>query len=163
MKRFVIRYGLFSGCSAIVLSLFNWYLIAKPLGYDISVFFGYLSIVASLLFIPVGIKYFKEKLNNSLVSFKQAFNIGFGISVISSAITFFYSMLFFIFLSDDFVAWSQDGMNEAQIKEAQLQLQALPTYFLAPWFQGLIMFFTVLLIGVIITLVSTLVLSSKKK
>ncbi len=158
MKRFVIRYGLIGGCILIALGLFNWFFIARPLGYQASEFFGYLSMVVALLCIPLGIMYFRNKLNNGSVSFNQAFKIGLGITAITSVVMFFHSMLFFIIAGDDFLEWSKTGLTATELEERQAQLDALPDFVMSPWFQGVLMALTVFLIGVIISLVSSFIL-----
>ncbi len=157
MKKTNIKYGLFSGLANIALSLFNWYLIAQPFGYKASEIFGYLSIVAALLFIPVGMKYFKDQINTGLITFAQAFKLGMGIAFISSIVTFCYSTLYFVVLGDEFLVWSQQGLSAAELEAVNQQLEAMPAFVLSPWFQGLIMFVTVFLIGLIITLISAMI------
>ncbi len=162
MKKLEIRYGLLSGLANISLSIFNWYLIAQPFGYSASETFGYLSIVVALMFIPIGIKYYKEKLNDQMISFFEAFKIGIGIALISSIITFFYSTVYFMVLGDEFIEWSQKGLSASELAAVQNQLESLPDFVLSPWFQGLLMFVTVFLIGLVITLISAMILKSKK-
>ena len=163
MKRFIIRYGLIGSGVSIALGLFNWFFIAKPLGYDTSQFFGYLSIAIAMLCIPMGIIYFKNKLNGGIVSFGQGFKIGLGISAVTSIIMFFYGTLFFIIAGDDFVEWTKSGMTELELQEMQLQMETMPAYAMSPWFQGFTFGLLVFLIGMIINLVSSFVLKQADK
>jgi hypothetical protein len=157
MKNFVIRYGLWGGCLLIILGLLNWFIIA-PLGYNASQVVGYLSIIIALLCIPLGIKYFRDKLNNGAVTFNQGFRIGLGITFITSVIMFFYSLLFFVIAGDEFLAWREAHLTEEELERTQLQLAQMPDFIMTPWFQGLVMFLTVFLIGLIINLISALAL-----
>ncbi|MCH7963082.1 MAG: DUF4199 domain-containing protein [Bacteroidetes bacterium] len=162
MKKFVLRYGLIGGCLIVGLGLFNWFFIAQIFGYNASEIFGYLSIILALLCIPLGIKYFRDKLNDGMVSFGEGFKIGMGITIITSVIMFFYSMLFWVLAGDDFMKWREQVLTESELKQAQLQMAEMPDFVLSPWFQGLVMLLTVFLIGMIINLVSSLALKRSK-
>ena len=163
MKNIVLRYGLIAGCLLIGLGLFNWFIIAQMFGYNASEIFGYLSMILALLSIPLGIKYFRDKLNDGMVSFGEGFKIGMGITIITSVIMFFYSMLFWVLAGDDFMKWREQVLTESELKQAQLQMAEMPDFVLSPWFQGLVMLLTVFLIGMIINLVSSLALKNSKK
>ena len=163
MKNFVLRYGLIAGCLLIGLGLLNWFFIAQMFGYNASEIFGYLSMILALLCIPLGIKYFRDKLNDGMVSFGEGFKIGMGITIVTSIIMFFYSMLFWVLAGDDFMKWRENVLTESELKQAQLQMAEMPDFVLSPWFQGLVMLLTVFLIGMIINLVSSLALKNSKK
>ncbi|GAB5527708.1 MAG: hypothetical protein Roseis2KO_55800 [Roseivirga sp.] len=155
MKKFVIRYGIIGGLTSMVLGLLNWFLIAKTLGFGASQWVGYLSIVVSLMCVPLGIKYYRDKLNNGVVSMGQSFRIGMGITLVASVIMFIYSMLFFIIAGSDFDQWKDQAAAQDQVND-------VPEFATTFWFQGLIMFLTVLLIGFIVNLINSLVLKSNK-
>jgi len=162
MKKFVLSYGLIGGCLLIGLGLFNWFVIAQMFGYNASEIFGYLSIILALLCIPLGIRYFRDKLNDGMVSFGEGFKIGMGITIVTSIIMFFYSMLFWVLAGDDFMKWREKVLTESELKQAQIQMAEMPDFVLSPWFQGLVMLLTVFLIGMIINLVSSLALKRSK-
>lgn len=153
MKKFMIRYGVIGGTVAITLGLLNWFLIAKPLGYAASQWIGYLSIIIGLLCIPLGIKYFRDKLNGGIVSFKQGFKIGMGITFMAALVMAIYSAIYFVVGLDDFVEWRNASLGE--------DATPLPDIALTPWFQGLVMFVTAMLIGLIINLLSALALKKE--
>jgi len=132
-------------------------------GYNASEIFGYLSIILALLCIPLGIRYFRDKLNDGMVSFGEGFKIGMGITIVTSIIMFFYSMLFWVLAGDDFMKWREKVLTESELKQAQIQMAEMPDFVLSPWFQGLVMLLTVFLIGMIINLVSSLALKRSKK
>lgn len=163
MKRFIIRYGLIGSGVSIALGLFNWFFIAKPLGYGASQFFGYLSIVIALLCIPFGIMYFKNKLNHGRVSFNQGFKIGLGISAVTSIVMFFYGTLFFVIAGDDFVEWTKSGLTGHELQQMQQQMETMPAYMANPWFQGFTFGLMVFLIGMIINIISSFVLKHPDK
>lgn len=162
MKRFVLRYGMLSGIILLALGLINWFLIAKPFGYETSEIFGYLSIVISLLVIPMGIKYFKDKLNQGTVTFGQGFKVGSGISLIASIVMFFYSLLFFTVAGNDFQEWSDSRLTTEELEAQGAQLAAMPEFIASVWFQSLIMLVTVFVIGLVISLISASLMKTSR-
>ena len=108
--------------------------------------------------IPLGILYFRDKLNGGSVSFKKGFSIGLGITFVFSIVTFLYSLLFFEFAGDSYQEWIQQGLTEAELQELQLRMEQTPDFVHAPWFQGLVFFLTVFMIGMVINLISSLAL-----
>ena len=163
MKNYVLRYGLIGGCLSIGLGLFNWFFIAQTFGYNASQFVGYLSIILGLLCIPLGIKYFRDNLNDGVISFSAGFKIGIGITFVTSIIMFFYSVLFFVLVGDDFNKWREKRLTVSELKQAELQMAEMPDFILSPWFQGLVTFLIIFLIGLIINLVSSLALKSSNR
>ncbi|MDN5202670.1 DUF4199 domain-containing protein [Fulvivirgaceae bacterium BMA10] len=163
MKNYVLRYGLLGGCVSIGLGLFNWFFIASTLGHNASQFIGYLSLILALFCIPLGIRYFRDKLNDGAVSFGEGFKIGAGITFITSLMVFLYSALFFVFAGDDFNAWREKGLTQSELEQVRQQMVEMPEFVLNPWFQGFVMFLMAFLIGMIINLISSLVLKSTNK
>jgi len=163
MKNYILRYGLIGGSLSIGLGLFNWFFIAQTFGYNASQFAGYLSIILGLSCIPLGIKYFRDNLNDRAVSFNEGFKIGIGITLVTSIIMFSYSMLFFVLAGDEFDKWRKKGLTASELEQAELQMAGMPDFILSPWFQGLVTFLIIFFIGLIINLVSSLVLKSSTR
>ena len=158
MRKFVINYGILAASISIVLGLLNWFFIAKPYGVELSQTLGYLSIIAALLCIPLGIKYYRDKLNEGRVTFKEGFKIGIGITLVTSVIMFIYSALFFALAGDDFKAWQEKWAPEQELDQANLQIAEIPDIIINPWVQGVVMFLMIFLIGLIMNTVSSLAL-----
>lgn len=158
MKPFVLRYGLYSGIALIVLGLVNWFLISPSLGYRNSEIFGWLSFVVALLFVPVAITYFRNKINSGVVSFGKGMKIGLGVSLITSVVMFFYTMIFFIAVGDQFYTHYKDSMPAEELAQIEAQYADMPEVFMEPWFQGILMGVSVFLVGLIISLISSLIL-----
>ncbi|MBO3698010.1 DUF4199 domain-containing protein [Roseivirga sp. E12] len=159
MKKLVLRYGIVGACVSITLGLLNWFTVAQSFSVEASQITGYASIILSLMCVPLGIRYFKHKLNSGIVPFKKALKIGTSITLVNATITFLYSVLFFVFAGEEFANWRTSGMNE----EALQRMNQAPDFVMSPLFQGLIMFLSVFFIGLIISLVSSVALSGTKK
>ena len=162
MNHYVLRYGILGGISSIGLGILNWFTIAQAYGPTVSQLVGYLTVVVALLCVPLGIRYFKDKINQGSVSFRKAFGIGAGISLIVALITFFYNLLFFALEGDRFEEWRKQGLSAAELREWQHQMEQLPNFAREPWFQSLLLTVSVFLIGLLMSFISSLVLKSVK-
>ncbi|MDJ0646837.1 MAG: DUF4199 domain-containing protein [Flavobacteriaceae bacterium] len=158
MKKFILKYGIIGGLIASILGTLNWILIADTIGVKGSQTIGYLSITLSLLCIPFGVRYFRDKLNNGTVSFGQAFKIGLGITCIAGIVMAIQSILFFALQKDEFLEWQRKELSTAELVAFNEQLAQTPDFVYTPWFQGIIMFIMVFLIGAVVNLISALIL-----
>lgn len=158
MDKFIFKYGVIGGLVSSILGTLNWLFIAQSVGVSASQAVGYLSITFSLLCIPLGIRYFRDKLNNGQVSFSQAIKIGVGITNIAAIVMAIHSVLFFAFQQEEFLEWQKDGLSDAELIAFNEQLTQMPDFAYSPWFQGLVMFLMVFLIGAVISMISSLLL-----
>ena len=56
--------------------------------------------------------------------------------------------------------WYKVSMTAEEWSAAEAQMSAMPAYVQTPWFNGLLLFFTVFVIGVIMSLISALIMKS---
>jgi len=162
MKNYIVRYGLIGGCAMICLGLINWFTVARY-GVVASQTIGYLGIILSLMCVPLGIKYFRDKLNGGTVSFGKGLRIGLGITFVTSVVTYFYGLLFFVFAGDSFEEWNKKGLSQTELAAFEMRMEQTPDFVFTPWFQGLIIFLMVFTIGLIISLISSLILRRSGK
>lgn len=158
MKKIILKYGIAGGVISSILGTLNWLFVAHSIGVQGSQTVGYISITISLLCIPFGVRYFRDKLNNETVSFGQAFKIGLGITVMAGIVMAIHSVLFFAFQKDEFLDWQKKDLSQAELMAFNEQLAQMPDFAYTPWFQGTVMFFMVFLIGAVINLISGLLL-----
>ncbi len=158
MKKITFRYGIVGGCISITFGLINWFTISQYYGPASSQIVGYLTIIISLMCVPLGIRYFRDNLNGGAISFSKAMKVGLGITTIFTTVTFLYSMLFFLFAGDDFETWRRKGLSDKELAVLDAQMVQTPDFVFTPFFQGLVLALSVFLIGVIINFVSSLAL-----
>ncbi|HUF03182.1 MAG TPA: DUF4199 domain-containing protein [Aridibacter sp.] len=158
MNNYILRYGIGGAIVSIALGLFNWFTVAQWHGVTASQTVGWLSIILSLMCIPLGIRYFRDKLNKGRVSFGEGFRTGLGITFVVSVLMYFYSALFFIFQGDEFIEWTKRGLSPSEIAAYEQQIAQSPAWVYTPWFQAFLLFVSILLIGVVITAISSLIL-----
>lgn len=168
MKQVIFKYGKCASLSICLLFIISWYAL-QFLSYTAQEIVGYASMVLALLFVYFGIKYFRDKVNQGKLSFKQAFLIGLGISGITAIAFGLLDVLYVTVLNPDFMQdyyqntltqWQSTLPAEAYAaKVAQLENQK--AMFENPLILFLLMAMTVFTIGFIITLISSLILQRK--
>lgn len=158
MRKLVVKYGLIGGILCSGLGLLNWFLVAPNTDPATTQLLGYFAAILALLCVPLGIIYFRDKLNKGVISFVQGFKIGLGISLILSLVVFGYSLLFFLIVGDDYNEWKFQQLST----ESSTEMDRIADSLSSLWLQSLIVFLSVFLIGLIISLISSLLLKRTK-
>lgn len=153
MKKVVLKYGGYGFVLSTVLFLLGLY-IGKGVAYTTQEVIGYVTIIASLVFVFFGIKHFRDKENQGKLSFGKGMIIGISISAISALGIALADLIYTTAINPDFFE-EYKAVMVAEGYEGEI-----PEY--SSGFMAFIMFVTVLTIGVIISLLSSLVLQRKK-
>lgn len=161
MKNYILKYGIAGGFISSILGTLNWLLVANHVGVSGSQAIGYISITLSLLCIPLGIKYYRDNLNDGIVSIIQSLKIGLSITIVAGIVMALHSILFFTFQKDEFLEWQKADLSQKELVAFNEQLAQMPDFVYDPWFQGIVMFFMVFLIGALINLISAQILKKE--
>lgn len=148
MKTSVIKfstYGILTGFIAFLAGLY----------FDITTneVFGYATIIASLLFVYFGIKHFRDKENSGQLNFKKGVIIGLLITVFTSVGIAIADYIYTTVINPDFFAEYAEMMKA---KDPNIEIPEF-TSVQAAGFMFAIVFF----IGLIITIISSLILQRK--
>ncbi|OJJ17875.1 hypothetical protein BKI52_28875 [marine bacterium AO1-C] len=173
MARNILIYGLIGGAVMTILHFATIPLWDKDNNYDLGEVFGYASMILSLLAVYLGIKHYRDKYNNGSISFKQGFTVGLSISTVAGMLFAFYVYFFYTKIDPEFMSKYQKHFIEkiekstASAQEKAKQIAELKKDFANPlynnWaFQSFLMFATVFLIGVVVTLLSSGILKKQK-
>lgn len=155
MINIFLRYGGYAALALILFNLISFMLIEpEPGNYGFSEVIGYMAIVISLLFIIPGIRAYRQKMDSPDMSYWKSVLVGIGISIIPSIAFGLYTIVYISWLNPDFLdeyyeamATSPDATAEQQeYADSQVEL------FSNPFFQFLIMFLTVFMIGIILSI-----------
>ena len=165
MKNTVLRYGIYSAVTICVLFLLGWFL-GKNLSYAIQEVIGYTTMVLSLIFVFFGIKHYRDKENNGVVSFGKALAIGILISLLAALAFGILDVIYITYINPDFtseyythiVEEMRSSLSKAEFKMKLAEIEAQKEMFLNPLFNFLLMSATVFIIGFIISLISGLIL-----
>lgn len=168
MKKTILRFGVYGIITIFLLSLLIWSLI-DSMDDIMGEIIGYSSMVLSLLFVYFGIKHFRDKENNGIVTFGKALLIGILISLMVSLAFGILDVIYVKFINPDFMTdyYSRNleqlqaslPAEEFEIKKAELESEK--EMFLNPFIHFFIMSMMVFVIGFIISMLSALILQRK--
>ncbi|NER18047.1 DUF4199 domain-containing protein [Spongiivirga citrea] len=169
MKKTVLRFGLFGAITICVL-----FVLALSLGsgldYSAQEIIGYSSMIISLSFVFFGIKHFRDKENNGVVTFKQALKIGLLISLLTALAFGVLDTLYTQLVNPDFateyytdyIKKLEETVPAEELEAAVATAEIQKELFSNPVMSFLLMAVTVFVIGFIISLLSSLVLQRKQ-
>lgn len=168
MKNTIIKYGIYSLITASIL-FFSALVLAKSLDYSTQEVIGYLSMIASLSFVFLGIKHYRDNENNGYVSFSKALVLGISISVFAGVgfgiIDYIYTTQINPDFATEYLNKSLETMKSSlpveEFEQKKLELTQQMEQYGGSGFMAFIMFATVLILGFIISLVSALFLQRK--
>jgi small-conductance mechanosensitive channel len=168
MKRTVIKYGLFGLLTGVVIFLAS-ILLGKGLSYSVQEILGYVSMAACLSFVFFGIKHYRDKVNNGVVSLGKAITIGLLISILVGIgvgiADYIYTTVINPNFASEYLETSLNNLEKTltpqdfELKKAELTQQM--TNYGGSGFMAFLMFFTVVIIGFVISLISGLILQRK--
>ena len=170
MKRNIIIYGLIAGAIVTILMAINVSMCINSGNYDGSILVGYATMLIAFSMIFVGIKNYRDKYNEGVISFGKAFKIGFFIALIASTIYvagwLIEEQLFFPDFMDKYVAHElsklkASGMSDAAIAAKTEELNQAKEMYKNPMIKILMTYAEILPVGLVVTLISSLILKRK--
>lgn len=161
MKSTILRYGILIGLVAIVPGVVAWFALGSS-DYTTSEIIGWIAIVLSLGLVFVGVKHYRDRSPWGAMSFGRGLVAGLGMVAVASLLFAVYSWLFVEFMEPDFLhAYYAHTMEQ---KRATMDAEAFETYrekqeamkplLFNPFFQSVVMFFSVFAPGVAVSLIA---------
>lgn len=171
MNHPILRYGAI--CAGIVLgvNIVMLLLLGVPDedSYDRDEVIGYVTIVISLLPIFFALKYYRDRLEDGRLGFWQGVGIGAGVAALPSVAFAIYNLIYMRWIDPEFsekylrytLEKARESMSVEEFQQYTAQIEAQQAAFSDPLFLTAIMFLTVFLIGMLVTIVSAFVLQRK--
>src|SRR5688572_16045909 len=170
MKPTIFRYGIYAALTIIILSAIHVFLIMPYASYGESEIAGYLTMLISMVFVFLGIKHYRDQVNNGSLTFGQGLKTGVLIVLIPAVFFGLFDILYTEVINP---SWKDDYYNHyiEQVKtstapeklDAELKkLEAQKGMFSSPVMQFLLMAGTVFVIGFIVAIISALTLRRTK-
>lgn len=170
MKKNVIVFGLIAGLIVSVLMVLSMARCYSDPNLEHSMLIGYASMVLAFSFIFVGIKNYRDKYNEGLISFGKAFRIGLYISLIASTIYVVVWLVdFYVFIPDFMDRYVAQALREAKSNGASATELAKQAKELAvnqqlyknPIMVVLFTYMEILPVGIVVSLVAALILKRR--
>ena len=168
MKNTIVKYGSYGLLVALILVLLVLWL-GRGMSYSIQEVFGYVTMFASLSFIYFGIRHYRDQVNDGTVSFGKGLLIGMLISAFVGIGIGIADYIYTTMINPDFAAeYLETTLKtmeaELSVEEFKIQKETLTTQmenYGGSGFMAFIMFITVIMIGFIVSLISSLILQRK--
>lgn len=168
MKKIILVNGLIGG---IIVSAVMAIAVASGYSGTGGMIIGYASMLIAFSLIFVGIKNYRDKHNEGVISFGKAFKIGILITLIASTLyvaTWLIEYFFFIpDFGDKYAAEMVDNLKAGGASQMELDRKAkemadFAAMYKNPFFNALITYTEILPVGLIVTIISALILKTKK-
>jgi hypothetical protein len=140
-------------------------------GGSSSMIIGFSAMAVAFSFVFVGIKNFRDKQNDGVITFGKGFSLGFMISLLASTLYVITWAVEFHFFMPDFMdkysamqvkELQTSGMSGAGLDEALKSIESANyNYKHNPFFFAMYTYMEILPIGILITLISALILRRK--
>jgi hypothetical protein len=173
MKKNVIIFGLIAGIVVSMLMLFSVNYISHCEGnvdYSTSMLIGYASMLISFSLVFVGIRNYRDKYNEGVISFGKAFKIGILIVLIASTIYVVAWLIDNYFFIPDFAEkysihtldkLKAGGASQIEIEKTTKEMANYVRMSKNPFFNAMMTYVEILPVGLIVTLISSLILKRK--
>jgi len=171
MKKNVFVFGLISGLIVTAFMVFASIKCYVSGTFKDSEVYGYTGMLVAFSFIFVGIKNYRDKYNNGIISFGKAFRIGLFIALIAST---FYVLVwvveYYVFFPDWLTKYcthvindaKASGVSQLELDKKTAQMNWFKEAYKNPLFVVLLTYMEILPIGVVISLISALFLKRKQ-
>ena len=173
LKKNIIIYGLIAGVVVAIPMLFVTNSIANDQGvvdFDKGMLIGYASMLIAFSLVFVGIRNYRDKYLGGTITFGKAFKTGFYIVLISSTIYVITWLIDFFFFIPDFTGkyaahmlqeLKASGATAAEIEIKSAEMTKFAVLYKNPFFNALMTYMEILPVGLIVTLISSLILKRK--
>jgi len=173
MKKNILIYGLIAGIVVSILMLSSVNYLSHCEGnvdYNTSMLIGYASMLIAFSLVFVGIRNYRDKYNEGVISFGKAFKIGMMMVLVASTIYVIAWLIDYFFFIPDFVekltAHTLDelkasGASQAEIDKQTNEMANFARMYKNPFFNAMMTYVEILPVGLIVTLISSLILKRK--
>jgi uncharacterized membrane protein (DUF106 family) len=170
MKSTIYRYGIYATLTIVLMSAVLFFIIMPNTDYTSSEVTGYLTMLLSMVFVFLGIRHYRDKVNNGNLSFGQGLKIGALIVLIPSVAFGLFDILYTEVINPGWMESYYTTMVEQtkkntapdKLEAALKKLESNKEMFSSPVLQFILMAGTVFVIGFIVTIISTLTLRRNK-
>jgi hypothetical protein len=168
MKKIILTYGLIAGAIVTAFMAYGVYSLNKNQDYEGSMILGYTGMLVAFSFVFIGVKNYRDKQNNGVITFGKALKIGALISLIASTIYVGVWLVEYYCLYPDFMEkysaaaikkMSTSTMTAAEIKAKTDEMLMMKEMYKNPLWVIVFTYAEVLLpIGLLVPFISALIL-----
>jgi hypothetical protein len=165
MKSTVYKFGLISAGTILTLFFFS-FLFLENLSFAIQEIWGYISIFIALSFVFFGVKSYRDSLPNQEISFGKALGVGLLIVLFPAIIFGIFNVIYITYLNPDFteqyyatmIADISTQYSGAELTTQIAEMEGMKEMASSGIFTFFLMTFTVLILGLIVSLITAVTL-----
>lgn len=170
MKKIIIICGLIAGLISSGWMIYYISICETPESLDNGMIFGYAAMLVAFSFVFIGIKNYRDKHGNGIITFGKAFKIGSLITLIASTIYVVSWMIDYHYFVPDFMdkyaaytvkEMRSDGATETEIKDKLVEMAEFKEMYKNPLFAALVTYMEIVPLGLVITLISSAILRKR--
>lgn len=171
MKKISIKYGVIAGITATLFMITSTLLHYDNPNFENGEIIGYSGMLIAFIFIFIAVKSYRDKQNNGVISFGEAFKIGLFITLIASTfyvatwlIEYYFFMPDFMdkFINSTMENLKAQGLSPTEIAAKSEEMEKYREWYKNPILVILFSYMEILPVGLFITLISSLILKRKK-
>ncbi len=172
MKKIVLRYGGYAALAELVLFVLLWlFIYITNVGHKVQGYISYVNLICPLLFVYFGIRYYRDHINDGSITFMKALGLGLLIIIIPAAAFGIIETVYVLYIDPKFyetiAAYDLEQYRKSlppaalalKVKEMQEQI----TLEKNPAYNFVLMFLSIGSVGVIMTVISSVMLMRKAK
>ncbi|HEY1039118.1 MAG TPA: DUF4199 domain-containing protein [Bacteroidia bacterium] len=172
MKKNVLIFGSISGLTISILMAISTTIFCGADNYEGSMLVGYATMLIAFAFIFVGIKNYRDKYNEGVITFGKAFKVGLFIALISSTFYVITWLIEYYFFMPDFMdkyaehmisEAQKAGASAAEIAKQTAEMQGYKDMYKNPVFVILFTYMEILPLGLVISLIAAAIFRRKQK
>ena len=170
MKNIILKFGFLSGGLMALLLVLTFVFLRGPWIFEYGAPVGYAGMVLAFSVIFVGVKSYRDNVNEGSISFGKALQVGLLIAGISSLFYVVAWLVVYNFFFPDFMdqyaahaieKLRRSGAPEAAIQKTAEEMTQFKSYYANPFFRAAITFVEPLPVGIVISLLTALILKKK--
>ncbi len=166
VKSNIIKYGLIAGTIIVLIPVITGLIIGYgPDTFKTGEIIGYSTMILSLMMIFLAVREYQKRHPNETVGFAKIVGIGAGISFIAGFMFGIYNVIYVTYIHPDFMQEyyqyylaniQNSGAPQAEIDAQIAKLEQEKSLFMNTTFNFFIMFLTVFMIGLVVSIISGL-------
>jgi hypothetical protein len=166
MKSNILKFGLIAGVIIVLIPVLGELIIGYgPASFKTGEIIGYATMILSLMMIFLAVKEYQQRNPKVTLGFTKIFIIGAGISFIAGLMFGIYDVIYVSYIHPEFMqdyymyyvqSIRDSGISQVEIESQLAKLEQEKALFMNPLFNFFLMFITVFLIGLVVSLLSGL-------
>lgn len=165
-----MSYGLIAGLIVSVMLVVSTTLCYSNPNFQSNMYIGFGAMFIAFSMIFVGVKNFRDKQNNGVITFGKAFKIGFYIALVASTLYVLVWLIEYYLFIPDFMdkytahvlkeAYAEGG-GQAAINAKIAEMNSYKEMYKKPLFVVLLTYMEILPLGLVLSLISALIFKKK--